>query len=89
MDSANLRRGELGTILAICSSPIMQRAASNYIEYGTTTVRVWKYTVFDFTGRRDLPSSRYARSETISIIGGTPIQGSDILVVGRILMAWG
>jgi hypothetical protein len=45
-----------------------------------STVRVWKFTVFDFTSQRDTASSRYARSETISIIGGTPIRGSDILV---------
>lgn len=43
-------------------------------------VRVFKFTVFDFTGRHDVPSSRYARLDTISIIGGQPIRGSELLV---------
>ena len=43
-------------------------------------VRVWKFTVFELSGPRDLPSSRYARQETISTMGGAPVRGSDIVV---------
>ncbi len=42
-------------------------------------VRVAKFTVFDFTDRSEVPSSRYARLDTIAIIGGKPIRGSEIM----------
>jgi hypothetical protein len=42
-------------------------------------VRVAKFTVFDFTDRSEVPSSRYARLDTIAIIGGRPIQGTEVM----------
>ena len=51
-------------------------------------VRVSKFTVFDFTGRRDVPSSRYARDETISIIGGSRFPVRKWLLMRRNLMEW-
>lgn len=43
-------------------------------------VSVSKFTVFDVTGQKDIPSSRDATNATISIIGGTPIAGTEIKV---------
>jgi hypothetical protein len=41
-------------------------------------VRVAKFTVFDFTNRSEVPSSRYARLDTIAVIGGRPVKDTEI-----------
>jgi hypothetical protein len=42
-------------------------------------IRVAKFTVFEFTDRNEVPSLRYARLDTIAIIGGRPISGTETL----------
>jgi hypothetical protein len=43
-------------------------------------VRVAKFTVFDFTDQREVPSSRYARLDTIAVIGGQPVKETEICI---------
>jgi hypothetical protein len=43
-------------------------------------VRVARFTVFDFTNQSEIPSSRYARLDTIAVIGGRPVKDTEICV---------
>ena len=46
-------------------------------------VCVAKFTVFSFGVDGQVPSTRYARLDTIAIIGGRPVRGTEILVDER------
>ena len=75
-----MKAERVNTHLGFCIKFNLNEGLLPVREFSMGQVRVAKFTVFDFTDRSDITSARYARLDTIAIIGGRPIRGTEILV---------